>query len=30
MLIAGVLLMKAMQLKAQISKVGYEGASGVA
>jgi len=30
LLIAGVSLMKAMQLKAQISKVSYEGASGVA
>lgn len=30
MLIAGVLMMKAMQMKAQLSKVSYEDASGVA
>ncbi len=29
-LFAGVLLMKSLQLKAQISKVSYEGASGIA
>jgi hypothetical protein len=30
MLVAGVLMMKSMQMKAQISKVSYEDASGVA
>jgi len=30
MMIAGVLMMKAMQMKAEISKVSYEGASGIA
>lgn len=30
MLIAGVLMMKAMQMKAQLSKISYEDASGVA
>lgn len=30
MLVAGVLMMKSMQMKAQISKVSYEDASGIA
>jgi ABC-type multidrug transport system fused ATPase/permease subunit len=30
MMVAGIFMMKAMQFKAQISKVSYEGASGVA
>lgn len=30
MLLAGVLMMKAMQMKAQISKISYEDASGIA